>query len=84
MSDHPPLEPHADFINIAHDDIRTATLNSKAWNDVPSADAQASTEGLYWYPIEPDIHAADSRCTGVPVHVIAAPKVAHAIPAFPR
>ncbi len=33
MTDHPPTEPHADFINIAHEDIRTATMNSKAWND---------------------------------------------------
>ncbi len=41
MSDHPPTELHADFINIAHEDIRTATLNSKAWSDAPSADAQA-------------------------------------------
>ena len=31
MNDHPPTEKHADFINIAHDDIRTATVNSKAW-----------------------------------------------------
>jgi gluconate 2-dehydrogenase subunit 3-like protein len=85
MSDHPPTEPHADFINIAHEDIRMATVNSKAWSEVASADVQASTGGgLYWYPIEPDIHAANSDCTRVPVHVIAAPKAAHTIPAYPR
>jgi len=85
MSDHPPTEPHADFINIAHDDIRTATVNSKAWSDVPSGDAQASTEaGLYWSPIEPDIYAGSSDRTRIPARVIAAPKGTHSIPAYPR
>jgi len=85
MSDHPPTEPHVDFINIAHDDIRTATVNSKAWSDVSSAGAQASTAaGLYWSPIEPDIHAGNSDCTRMPAHVIAAPKATHSIPAYPR
>lgn len=27
MTDHPPTEPYARFINIAHSDIRTATIN---------------------------------------------------------
>ncbi len=39
MSDHPPTESHADFVNIAHEDIRTAAVNSKAWSDAPSSDA---------------------------------------------
>ena len=57
MPDHPPIEAHADFINIAHSDIRAATVNSKAWSDTPSSPAQESTPvGLYWYPIEPDIY----------------------------
>jgi len=57
MSDHPPTEAHAEFINIAHEDIRTATVNSKAWSDAPANRAQESTPvGLYWYPIEPDIY----------------------------
>ena len=83
MSDHPPTEPHADFINIAHEDIRTATVNSKAWSEVPSADAQASTQGgLYWYPIEPDIYRV-SDSMRMPAHVNA-PNAAHSIPAYPR
>ena len=81
MNDHPPTEPHANFINIAHDDIRTATLNSKIWSD--SAEDSASS-GLYWYPIEPDVYAACSDCTRIPPHVMAAPKATHTIPSYPR
>jgi hypothetical protein len=85
MSDHPPTEPHADFVNIAHEHIRTATVNSKAWSEVPSAGALASTEtGLYWYPIEPDIYEASSDLAHAPLHVIAAPKATHSIPTYPR
>jgi hypothetical protein len=84
MSDHPPTEPHADFVNIAHEDIRTATVNSKAWSNAPSSDAQASTEtGLYWYPIDPDIYAATFDSPRMP-HAIAAPKAAHTMPSYPR
>ena len=57
MPDHPPMEAHADFINMAHADIRAATVNSKAWSETASTPAQESTPtGLYWYPIEPDIY----------------------------
>ncbi len=85
MSDHPPTEPHADFVNIAHEDIRTATVNSKAWSEVTSSGALASTEtGLYWYPIEPDIYEASSGLAHAPLHVISAPKTTHSIPAYPR
>jgi hypothetical protein len=85
MSDHPPTEPHADFVNIAHEDIRRATVNSKAWSEAPSAGALASTEtGLYWYPIEPDIYGESSNLAHAPLHVIAAPKATHSIPAYPR
>ena len=84
MSDHPPAEPHADFINIAHDDIRLATVNSKAWSDVSSADGDQSTVGeLYWSPIEPDVHA-QTDCAGIPPHVMAAPKSTHPMPSYPR
>jgi hypothetical protein len=84
MSDHPPTEPHADFINIAHEDIRMATVNSKAWSEAPSADAQALTQScLYWYPIEPNIYGT-LESTRMPVHLVAAPKAAHTIPAYPR
>lgn len=55
MSDHPPTEMHADFINAAHEDIRTATVHSKAWSEAPASRALQSTPvGLYWYPIEVD------------------------------
>jgi hypothetical protein len=85
MSDHPPTEPHADFINIAHEDIRTATVNSKAWSDARSSGAQVSIEtGLYWYPIEADIFERGSDLTRTPPHVIDVPKVTHTIPVYPR
>ena len=45
MNDHPPTEPHADFINLAHDEIREATFNSKAWG---------GGTGMYWSQVEPD------------------------------
>lgn len=89
MSDHPPTEPHADFVNIAHNDIRTATLNSKAWSDAASGDAvsadgQPFGTGLYWSPIEPDLHRSSAVQNRVPAHVLAAPRSAHAMPAYPR
>ena len=85
MSDHPPIEAHADFVNIAHEDIRTATINSKAWSDAASSDAQASNgDSLYWYPIEPDIYAESSDCMRTPARATTAPKTAAAIPAYPR
>lgn len=57
MTDNPPQEPYAHFINVAHGDIRTATVNSQAWSEAPSAARQRElNEGLYWFPIEPDIH----------------------------
>jgi Gluconate 2-dehydrogenase subunit 3 len=83
MSDHPPTEPHADFVNIAHEDIRTATVNSKAWSDVASAGASIEA-GLYWYPIEPDVYEANSGREHTPSHIIAAPKATHSMPAYPR
>jgi hypothetical protein len=85
MSDHPPIEPHAEFINITHEDIRTATVNSKAWSDVPSVGAQEGTAiGLYWSPIEPDIYAKNPECSRVPAHVIAPHKATHSTPSYPR
>ena len=45
MNDHPPEEKHAEFVNIAHDDIRTATVNSKAWFTVPRGGRGASNAG---------------------------------------
>jgi hypothetical protein len=84
MSDHPPAEPHAGFINIAHDDIRAATINSKAWSDIPSVGAEESTEvALYWAPIEPDVYGPEAS-GHIPPHVQAAPKSAHTMPSYPR
>lgn len=85
MSDHPPTEAHADFINIAHDDIRTATVNSKAWFLVPEVGAEPRTSvELYWSPIEPDISELNANCNNVPPHVQAAPKSGHPMPTYPR
>ena len=84
MNDHPPTEPHADFVNIAHDDIRTATMNSKAWSDAAAASAKGENDnGLYWFPIEPNLHAG-SLTIGTPPHVLAAPRSEHSIPEYPR
>lgn len=85
MNDHPPSEPHADFVNIVHDDVRTATMNSKAWSDAKlgKVDAREAT-ALYWGPIEPDLYHAEMGRPGVPAHVRAAPKAAHTIPSYPR
>jgi hypothetical protein len=57
LSDHPPTEPHARFINLAHRDIRMATANSQAWSEaMRAADGEASGLDLYWYPVDPDMH----------------------------
>ena len=83
MTDHPPSEPHADFINIAHTDIRTATVNSRQWSEAPARGAQDKTPvELFWQPIEPDLFG--DRSTRPPAAAIAAPKSEHSIPAYPR
>lgn len=57
MSDHPPTEPYANFMNTAHSDIRTATINSQAWSKAAvAAGDDPPGEGLYWYPVDPDIY----------------------------
>jgi hypothetical protein len=85
MADHPPTEPHADFVNIAHSDIRKATVNSKAWSEVPAVGAQVSTAtGLYWAPIDPGLSLSSSNCIRMPAHVIAAPKASHTTPSYPQ
>lgn len=56
MTDHPPTEPFEQFLNLAHEDIRTATFNSKAWNDATiAAGERPPSVGLYWFPVEPDV-----------------------------
>ncbi|HEY6489854.1 MAG: gluconate 2-dehydrogenase subunit 3 family protein [Terracidiphilus sp.] len=85
MSDHPPTEPHANFINIAHDDIRSATVNSKAWDEVPSVGAEPKTEeDIYWLPIEPDVYGENPAYAHTPPHVLAMPKAGQKIPVYPR
>ena len=85
MSDHPPTEAHADFINMAHDDIRSATVNSKAWDDVPSVGAEPKTEeGIYWLPIEPDLYGENPAYAHTAPHVLAMPKGGQKIPIYPR
>ena len=85
MTDHPPIERHADFINIAHEDIRTATMNSRIWDDASSAAGKDwVTGGLYWSPIEPDMAGLGTTATHLPPHVMAVPKAAHTMPSYPR
>jgi hypothetical protein len=56
MTDHPPTEPYEQFINVAHHEIRTATMNSQAWSDVTrKAGKTAPNTDLYWYPVDPDL-----------------------------
>ena len=86
MSDHPPTEPHADFVNIAHADIRTATMNSRAW---VNAEARGRTDfnaaQMYWSPIDPDTSAENFRAVHQrPAPVQAAPKSSNTSPSYPR
>lgn len=53
---HPPADSHARFINLAHDDIRTATVNSEAWYQATVAQGIPVEVGLYWHPIDPNLH----------------------------
>lgn len=85
MSDHPPGELYANFINIAHDDIRNATINSEVWDEVPSVGAESKTEqGIYWSPIEPDVFGENPAYANTPPHVLAVPKAGQKIPVYPR
>lgn len=85
MSDHPPTEAHSGFVTIALEDIRRATMNSKAWSDSYSGTAKPSVErGLYWTPIEPDMRGLGAVSARLPLHVVDAPKSTHTIPSYPR
>lgn len=60
MNDHPPKEPYTRFINLAHSDIRTATVNSQAWSEAARASGNDSPDvGLYWFPVDPDLRRED-------------------------
>jgi hypothetical protein len=70
MNDHPPREGQERFINLAHHEIREATINSPAWAIAAEASGERTPGvGLYWYPIEPGVqtwvnpHAAQTRST---------------------
>lgn len=66
-SDHPPTEPYAKFINLAHADVRTATINSQAWNDAAKAHGHGSEGvGLYWYPVDPDLQRRNAAAARHP------------------
>ena len=85
MTDHPPTQTHADFVNIAHADIRTATVNSQAWFDAMDEPHRESMSQLYWAPFEPDIYA--ERPTSVhtrPTQSIAAPEATHQVRSYPQ
>ena len=85
MSDHPPTESHAEFINVAHEEIREATVNSKAWSDVESTVGEESTAtALYWSPIEPVERAVGPGCLPISAGVLGAPKSGHSLPEYPR
>jgi len=57
MTDHPPTEQYARFVNLAHADIRTATINSEAWSDAGRAQGQGTAGvDLYWYPVDPRLN----------------------------
>jgi hypothetical protein len=60
MTDNPPTEPYAHFINVAHADIRTATINSQAWGDATRAAGKSPAVDLYWYPVDPDLRRDSS------------------------
>ena len=56
MQWHPPTEPFANFLAIAYDDIRKATMNSEAWSLAAAASGGRNPGiGLFWYPIDPDM-----------------------------
>jgi hypothetical protein len=81
MSDHPPTDLHAGFVCIALDDIRRATMDSKAWSDGRDTGRQ-----LFWSPIEPDIYRPRNggAQNSTNAHVQAAPRSAHTMPSYPR
>jgi hypothetical protein len=67
MTDHPPTEPYERFINMAHSDIRTATVNSQAWADAAKEKSQQPPDqGIFWYPVDPDIRRENQACQPAP------------------
>ena len=65
MNEHPPTEPYELFINMAHNDIRAATVNSEPWSEAARKAGQPTPNvDLFWYPIDPDLH----REAAAPIH----------------
>lgn len=85
-TDHPPTAPHADFINIAHADIRTATMDSEAWNlAINHGPPPAAAMQLYWSPIEPDLSEANFQAVHLrPAPNRDAPKSSNTTRSFPH
>jgi len=54
MADHPPRDSFQRFVNVVHQDIRAATMNSAAWNAAAAAAGErVPGVGSYWKPIDP-------------------------------
>jgi hypothetical protein len=65
-----PTEVYAAFINQAHSDIRTATVNSQAWNEsARAAGNRFNGVDLYWYPVDPNMR----RDSPTPIRATATP-----------
>jgi hypothetical protein len=86
MTDHPPAEPHANFINIAHADIRTATMNSKVWIATLGQESEDwVTSGLYWSPIEPDVYAENFQSVHLRPSIVSnSPASTHMTSSYPQ
>jgi hypothetical protein len=69
MPDHLPPEGFDHFINLAHSDIRFATINSQDWNDAEVDAGETGAEpDVYWYPVDPDMRrrAQESATASAP------------------
>jgi hypothetical protein len=53
-----PTDPLQNFITQVHEDLRTATMNSREWSEAAEKlhrifTRGSRTSGFYWYPIDP-------------------------------
>jgi Gluconate 2-dehydrogenase subunit 3 len=64
MNEHPPTESYELFMNIVHNDVRAATINSQPWSEAARASGQQTPNvDLYWFPIDPDLHRESTKAT---------------------
>ena len=52
----PPEDSVKHFLSTVHQDVRTATVNSREWNLAAASSASRASSGSvdeYWYPIDP-------------------------------